>query len=234
MTPNDTPLEERKDIIVVRKDDEPQQKRPSDVDDTRKQFMSINTDTQITVPRAIPKDFQVRSAFPQLRPRRLADLPAMTKEYYLFHHGVWFTYGGITYDPLLEFFIRDGEKNKSVFLVPLAERFLHGVARNVSEISAELGLFAIPRDRMRDVLFWMDGTVVADNGVVRWQALRQHIPFNRKGATEFDSKHDTRYLALYGFKARAYSYKWFYYQNGFGCGIQKHVIQTNTISPQPS
>ena len=202
---------------------------PPDPLNTHTTFMTLNN-PGVTAPQKVPGDFAVRSIFPAMRTVAARDLPILTKEYFLFHHGVWFTWGGLQLDPLLEFYLRDGEHNKCVQLVPVKERILFGVARNSSEAAAESSLFAIPRDRMRDVLFWLDGVTVAHNGVFQWVSGRQHIPFDPR-KTGFNDKDDTEYLALYGIRTQKDAIVWSRVWNGFGV---KRVVKPMTTESQAS
>jgi hypothetical protein len=231
--PDLTPLDQRQDIVQVRNENQVKSEGKASPTDTKKSFMTIS-DPGITSPLIAPKDFSVRPAFPALRPRKLADLEHMVDEYYLFHHGCWFTWGNLTYDPLLEFFVRDGESNRSVMLVPLKDRFLYGVARKAEELPSEMALFAIPRDRMRDLLFWMDGVVIADLGVLRWQAIRQHIPLSKKDHAGFDDKKNFKYLSFFGFQAPDHGYKWFYHRDGFGCGRYSVQSKPDSVQSKPA
>ena len=204
------------DVVKPRVATELKSKVSASPDQTKKKFVTINKGG-VTVPTLIPDDFAVKSVFPSLRPRARADLAALTKDYYLFTHAAWFSWGGMLVDPLLEFYFKDGELNKCISLVPLKEKMLFGVARNADELTLEYGLFAIPRDRMRDVLWWLDGVTLAAKGDFKWVATRQHLALNLR-KTHFDDKEDTEYLAFYGFKGKQESFLWWPYLNGFALG----------------
>jgi hypothetical protein len=204
------------EVIKPRKNEETHSRVKATPDQTRKKFVSINK-PGVTEATAIPSDFAAKSVFPALRPRARADLAALTRDYYLFTHAVWFSWGNMSVDPLLEFYFKDGELNKCISRVPLKEKMIFGVARNAEELSLEYSLFAIPRDRMRDVLWWMDGVTLAANGDFQWVSARQHLALNLH-KTHFDDREDTEYLAFYGFKGREHSFFWWPYKNGFAVG----------------
>lgn len=198
------------DVVQPRKLDE--LKGDPSPDTTRKKFLTID-EPGVTPRTEVPDDFSVQSVFPTMRPRSKADLAAMTKDYYLFTHCVWFSWGGMQCDPLVEFYMKDGLTNKCVSLVPLKEQMLFGVARNTAELTLERGIFAIPRERMRDVLWWLDGTAVCEGGKPKWFSSRQHLAINPLNPDFGDE-----YLAFYGCRSKTEALLWFHYKNGFAVG----------------
>lgn len=189
-----------------------------DPDSTVKKFLTLKPG--ITPATEVPEDFKPKSIFPSLRPANKASLAAMTKDMYVFTHCAWFSWGGMKTDPLVEFYMKDGESNKCVWHVPLKEKLIYGIARNANELVLEQSLFAVPRERMRDLLFWMDGVTVCEGGKFKWLANRQHLALNPIKAA-FDDKTDTEYVAFYGCRNKESVLAWGYYLNGFTVGLKQ-------------
>lgn len=200
-------------------------------DQTHKSFMTMDS-PGVTEPEKVADDFVVRPVFPTQRPRSPASLADMTKEYFLFTHAPWLTWGGMTVDPLLEFHVRDGELGKCVTLVPLTGKLFFGVARRPEEAVAERSLFAVPRDRMRDLLWWMSGVVVTHDKKLLWKAAFQYLPLDRQAVGRLEEG-DTRMLALFGCEYSKQQLLWYCRPDGYALAMaNKPAAPTTAEKPK--
>jgi len=207
-------------VVQPRTEDQVKPQREVGPDQTYKGFLTLNQ-PGITDPTQVPGDFIVRPAFPSQRPRSPADLASMTQDYFLFTHAPWLTWGGMTVDPLLEFHIRDGESRKCVSIVPLTRKLFYGVARRAEEIMTERSIFAIPRDRMRDLLWWMSGVAVTSNGKLQWRASLQYLPLDVKQVGQLQEG-DPRLIGLFGCAYPTQHLLWYCREDfGYGLGMRK-------------
>ena len=182
---------------IVTKADLVGPEKAGSVHDTVKPFVSLPSG--MTEPIPVHSDFKVNAIFPVQKSIRFSDLPSLLKEYFIFNHCLWFTYGGMQVDPLVEFFTRDGESKKTVRVLHLDKQALFNVSKDDSFAYLGKMLFAVPRDRIRDLLFWMDGTTLAMNKKLTWVTRRQNLPI-LFGEPEMEYLQSGKYISLFGFQ----------------------------------
>lgn len=174
--------------------------KPSPLDTVK---VPISLPAGMTEPVELHSDFKLKPIFPLQKEASFADLKAITKEYYLINHCLWFSYAGMPADPLLEFYMRDGESKKSVVVFPLDKTALFNISKDASFSYMGKMLFGVPKDRGRDLYHWLDGVGVSDQGSLLWMSRRQNLPLTY-GAPFEEYNGSGEYISLYGFQTRTH------------------------------
>jgi hypothetical protein len=183
---------------------------PSPLDTVK---IPISLPPGMTEPVELPSDFKLKPIFPLQREASFADLKAITKEYYLFNHCLWFSYAGLPVDPLLEFYMRDGASKKSVVVFPLAKTALFNVSPDASFSYMGKMLFGVPKDRGRDLFHWMDGVGCSEAGSLLWMNRRQNLPLTF-GAPFEEYNGSEEYISLWGFQTRTHMIGYLHHSEG--------------------